>query len=154
MTEIQRIEDQLRRSHSGVAWVGPCLDEVLAGLTAEDAASHPVLDAHSIWEIVLHLAAWENMATRTLGGDVLDGLPEEEDWPAIEDPTAKQWESTLQRFTHTHGALRAAIRKLTDDRLDDKVSASQYPIYYLLHGIVQHNLYHAGQIALLRKALL
>lgn len=59
MTEIQRIVDQLNRAFEGEAWHGPAVMDILEGITAQQAAARPFNGTHSIWEIVLHIAAWE-----------------------------------------------------------------------------------------------
>ena len=60
MKELERIKDQFQRAFNGQAWHGPSLLSLLAGVTAEQAAAHPVPGAHSIWELTLHIAAWES----------------------------------------------------------------------------------------------
>jgi uncharacterized damage-inducible protein DinB len=64
MNEVQRIVDQLRRAFEGEAWHGPAVMQILEGITAAQAAAHPASGAHSIWEIVLHIAAWEGAVSR------------------------------------------------------------------------------------------
>src|SRR5262249_38103582 len=80
MTEVERILDQLRRSHQGEAWHGPSLRELLEGVTAAQAA-RKTSEAHSIWEIVFHITAWERVGVARLKGELIEDLPAEEDWP-------------------------------------------------------------------------
>jgi uncharacterized damage-inducible protein DinB len=80
-------------------------------------------------------------------------LPPDQDWPAAPEPTASAWQQALDRLAQAQRDLESAVRQLTDDRLREKVLGDiPYSIYTMLHGVAQHNLYHAGQIALLKKA--
>jgi uncharacterized damage-inducible protein DinB len=147
MTEIERIADQLHRSYYGEAWHGPALGELLKDVSAEQAARRAVPSAHTIWELVLHIAAWESAATQALSGATLPTLPWEGDWPK---PGAS-WEEAQARLKRSTDELESAMRKLLDARLSETVPGREYSVYCVLHGVVQHNLYHAGQIALLKK---
>ena len=152
MREIDRIRDQFRRSLEGNAWHGPALNELLEGVTADMAAAKPVAGAHSICEIVLHISAWQSAAVRMLRGEVVD-LAEAEDWQEPADSDEAAWQHAVDRLRASHAELSAASAQLDDSRLADPVAARDYDVYSLLHGITQHCLYHAGQIALLKKAL-
>lgn len=152
MSEIKRIKGQLRRAFEGEAWHGPSLRELLDGVTAETAAAKPLPEAHSIWELVLHIAGWENVVRRRLAGEVLPDLADEENFPSIQDPSEDAWQQTLQELTRGHHALREAMTGLDDAQLAEMVPGKSYSIYGMLHGVIQHDLYHAGQIALLKKA--
>jgi uncharacterized damage-inducible protein DinB len=152
MSELKRINSQLKRAFEGKAWHGPSVSEVLEGVTAEQAAAHPIPGAHSIWELVLHIATWERTGRRRIQeSDPID-ISDEEDWPAVGETTDEAWASTLEELRQNHQALRTAIRELEEARLEDIVPGTQYSVYFLLHGVIQHDLYHAGQIALLKKA--
>src|SRR5438034_11536829 len=85
MSEIKRINDQLKRAFEGTAWHGPSVSEVLAGVTAEQAAAHPIAGAHSIWELTLHIATWERAGRRRIQESDPVEVSDEEDWPAVED---------------------------------------------------------------------
>lgn len=155
-TEVQRLNDQLKRAYEGEAWHGPSLRDILADVTAEEAAARPLPNAHSIWELVLHVAAWEKAAWDVLEGRPIH-VPPEKNFPAIVDTSEAAWRAALAALDAGHHALRAAIARLTDDDLGTLVgnmdTGRRYSLYVLLHGIVQHDLYHAGQIVLLKKAL-
>ncbi len=152
MREADRIADQLARSYCGQAWHGPALAELLAGIAAGQAAGHPLPNLHSIWEIVLHVVSWHRAAIRALAGKPVPVLPWDEDWPALGDVGDAEWREALDALDQVNRELVAATRQLPDERLDETVPGSDYSVYFLLHGVVQHNLYHAGQIALLKKA--
>ena len=152
MSEIKRINDQLKRAFEGKAWHGPSVSEVLEGISAAQAAEHPIAGAHSIWELTLHIATWERVGRRRVQETEPIDVSDEEDWPAEAETSDEAWRTTLEELRGNHEALRAAIRALDEARLDEIVPGTQYSIYFLLHGVIQHDLYHAGQIALLKKA--
>ncbi|MGH9579905.1 MAG: DinB family protein [Terriglobales bacterium] len=149
MSETARIADQLQRAFAGNAWHGPSLRELLADVSAERAAARPLPNTHNIWELVLHITAWTNVARRRALGDNADLSPQENFPNADKGETA--WKEALASLERAHRELLAAIASLPDSRLQEEVPGHGYTVYVLLHGVVQHALYHAGQIALLRK---
>ena len=152
-TEANRLEEQLRRALEGEAWHGPSVLETLAGLSAAQAASHPIAGAHSIWELVLHLGSDYDLILRRLAGDGHQ-LTAAEDWPACPASTEENWQQALQGLKLLNKELRQAVRDFPVERLDDPlVPEVPYTAYTQFIGITQHNLYHAGQIAMLRRAL-
>jgi uncharacterized damage-inducible protein DinB len=145
--------EQLRRALEGGAWHGPSVLESLAGLSAAQAASHPIAGAHSIWELVLHLRSDYDLVLRRLAGDG-HKLTAAEDWPACPAPTEENWEKTVRELKLQNEKLRQMVRDFPDERLDDPlVPEVPYTAYTQFIGVTQHNLYHAGQIALLKHAL-
>ena len=153
MREVERIADQLKRAHEGGAWHGPSIGELLADVSAGQAASRPVEGAHSIWELVEHIEAWERAILRRLGGDPAQIYNTEEDWPPTRDASEDAWQQTRKKLADTDAALRDAALRLDDAQLDEPIIAEMSSRYVSLHGAVQHTLYHAGQIALVKKAL-
>ena len=153
MSEIARILDQLDRAYSGEAWHGPNLLRLLDGLSAEHASKHSIQGAHSIWELVNHIAAWNTIVQHELGGELME-ISAERDWPPVYDASDIAWMRTLETLSESRRRLRKAVEGLRDDQLDEKpVSRSDNSRYLMLHGLVQHDLYHAGQIAVLKKAI-
>lgn len=153
MSEIERIADQLKRAFEGEAWHGPSVLEIIEGLTARQAVARPFVGTHSIWELVLHISAWEHAIVRRLNGDRAQ-LPTEEDWPPVTATNDEAWEETKLKLNQRHHELRSAITGLDESRLDQPIIEGMSSVYEQLHGIIQHDLYHAGQIALLKKAIL
>ena len=156
MTEIERISDQFRRAFDGNAWHGPSVMALLEGVTAAQAAARPIPSAHSIWQLVSHIAAWERACLRRLNGDPAQ-LTDEEDWPAVSDISEVAWQKTKDELVATHQQLLDKIGGLDDARLNQPIindpSTTYSSVYVTLHGAVQHDLYHAGQIAILKKAV-
>ena len=159
MTEIDRLVDQLQREHEGDPWHGSPLCGILQGITAAQAAARPIANAHSIWELVLHITGWKNETRRRLSGAPA-GDPEGGDWPETGATTQARWEEALERLDSAHRHLLAAVRAVPEKRLFEPTNdprsrelGTGVSYYVLLHGVVQHDVYHAGQIALLKKSL-
>ena len=149
--EAERIVLQLKYAFDGEAWHGPSVLELLADVNAAQAAMRPIHGAHTIWELVLHIAAWKKAVARRLSGDRAE-LSEEENWPAIDDPSEAAWQQTLNVLKDSHRELLAAIARLDERRLDESIVEGMSSVYVTVHGVIQHDLYHAGQIAILKKA--
>lgn len=152
MTEVARISDQLQRALKGNAWHGPSVRELLTKVTAGEAGATPIPGVHSIWSLVLHMTAWQDVVRRRLAGEKVVNLPPEQDWPPVTDRSPRAWERALGHLEESTRALKAAIATLDECFLDETVAGEDYSAYVMLHGIVQHHLYHAGQIAVLKKA--
>jgi uncharacterized damage-inducible protein DinB len=151
MSELADILDELRRIHDGDAWHGAALKESLSGVTAEQAAARPIAGAHSIWEIVRHVTVWENVFRLRLEGRPV-AEPEEGDFPPAGEISQEAWAETMRQLDDCHEKLLQTISGLDDSVFPDKVPGKDYSTRFLLDGIVRHHVYHAGQIALLRKS--
>ncbi len=145
------LAEQLRHAFDGDAWHGPAVLELLDDVDASTAAAKPIADVHSIWELVLHIAVWDDAAMRRLDGNVWQ--PEGTDnFPIPPKPTAEAWRKAIADAKRTHERLVKTVEALPESRLWDRVPGKKYNFYFMLHGIAQHELYHAGQIAILKKA--
>jgi uncharacterized damage-inducible protein DinB len=151
-SELERLEAQLRHSFDGPAWHGPSVMEVLQDITPEQAAAHPLSGAHSIWELMLHLAATYRLVLRRLERNDAPLTPAE-DWPAVPAPTASNWRDAISSLQQLNQQLRSAVLGFSAERLDQPLASEPYTAYTQFIGVTQHDLYHAGQIALLRKGL-
>lgn len=151
MTESSLIADQLHRAFEGSAWHGPALLELLENVDAATAAAKPLNHVHSIWELLLHIAVWDNAASRRLEGKKFQptGLA---NFPRPPKPTTAAWRKAIADAKRAHNSLMKTVAALPDSRLRDRVPGKKYDFSHMLHGVVQHELYHAGQIAILKKA--
>ena len=155
MREIDRILDQMDRAFSGDAWHGPSLMSLLDGISAEDASKHAVRGSHSIWELVHHLGAWNAIVQHRLQGQDVE-VTAERDWPPVWEVSEATWKRALDNLSESYARLRSAVAGMKDEQLDlmdQKTSGPNTSRYVVVHGVIQHNLYHAGQIAVLRKAI-
>jgi len=153
MSETARIADELRRAFEGGAWHGDSLFKILKGVTPAQAAARPIRNAHSIWELVLHIAAWEGVARRRMAGAAAK-LSTAKNFPPVADTSATAWQEALQHLRRRHEELVDAVEKFPEASLWKQVPGKQgahYNFYFMLHGLAQHAAYHAGQIALLKK---
>jgi uncharacterized damage-inducible protein DinB len=150
-SEAALIADQLRRAFDGSAWHGPALLELLEDVNPATAVAKPLHDVHSIWELVLHIAAWDNAASVRLTGQICQPTGDD-NFPPVAEATEAAWQTAMAAAKRTHTTLIKTVAALPDSRLRDRVPGKRYDFYHMLHGIVQHELYHAGQIALLKKA--
>jgi putative methionine-R-sulfoxide reductase with GAF domain len=151
-TELERLEEQLRLSFEGEAWHGPSVLEALDGITADVASAHPIDGAHSIWDLVLHLASTYRLVLRRLTGDARPLSPAE-DWPDVPAPTEANWSAAVEELRRLNAQLRRAVANFRQDQLDEPVvEHPPYPAYTQFIGTTQHDLYHAGQIVLLARA--
>jgi len=159
MTEVERIVDEMRRAEHGDPWHGAPVRAILAGVPAHAAAARPLAGGHTIWEIVLHMTSWRREVLRRVRTGIAD-MPVDGDWPPVVETTDGAWAATLAGLAGAHDALVRAVAELPEERLDeivgdqrDRAAGTGVSYYVLLHGISQHDAYHAGQIALLRKAV-
>lgn len=145
------LAESVRRSVHGPMWHGSPLGELLADVDHERAASRPLAGAHSIWEIVLHLAVWTDVARRRVLGERVTPT-EAEDWPVPLQMNARTWSRDRRLVESSHEALAAVVSELAPDSLDSRVAGHEYTIRTLVHGVIEHDCYHGGQIGLLKKA--
>lgn len=159
MSSSADFASQVERIATGDPWYGDPIATITQGLSPGDAARHPITDAHSIWELVLHLTTWAKEVRRRL----IDGVwrePADGDWPSVPAATAANWTRDLGRLLVAHDDLRQAIAGFPPARLGEQLGTERNRelgtgVTYgeMLHGILQHGAYHLGQIALLKRAL-
>ncbi len=182
--DIDRILDQMERAFDGDAWHGPSVREQLRGVRAHYAAERLIADAHTMWEIVLHLEGWKKEVVKRLEGHPA-GVPEKGDWPEVGTADDNAWKFARQRLAAAHAKLLEATQKFPAHRLDDivkderpvteRLSVLDRPVlddadlfgapernpalgtgvtfYTMMMGAVQHDVYHTGQIAVLKKRI-
>src|SRR5215468_6269174 len=115
--ELNRLNAQLRKALEGDAWHGPSVLETLEGVSAEQAAAHPIAGAHSIWELVLHLCGTYDLVLRRLDGDGRQ-LTESEDWPSVPEARAENWSDSVRVLKQLNEDLREVIRSFPAEDLD------------------------------------
>jgi uncharacterized damage-inducible protein DinB len=158
MTELPRIVAELRRMYDGSPWHGPGIMHALRDVTVQQAAARPLPNVHSIYELTHHIGAWMGEVRSRLEGNA-PGDPADGDFPPADAVlTESTWRATLDRLAHRQAELVDAMAAFDERRLDDPVDPSwkkesgrAVTFYAMLHGVVQHNAYHAGQIMILRK---
>ncbi len=156
---IERLRAQLRHAVADDPWHGPSIASLLDGLTPEQAAARPVAGAHSIWETVLHVTSWHREVLRRLQGNA-PAMPEAGDWPPVPTVSARAWAGAIGDLHRSQAELDAALAALTPADLERPVGTLREPalgtgfsLGETVIGLLQHDAYHGGQIALLRRAL-
>ncbi len=150
MSETERIWDLLQRSfEGGEAWRCPSLRDLLGGASAAEAAARAIAGAPSVWELVLHLTVYEDVVRRRLSGERVEHLPHEAGWPKPADTSPEAWLAAKLAVSEARRALRQAVAAFPAGRLNEAVPGREYPYYVLLHGAIDHAVYHAGQIEML-----
>ncbi len=148
MSELANLVDEIQAIVRGNPWHGPSLTEIVSDISAEEAAATPFPGAHSIRELVLHIAGWQEVFFLRLQGKMV-GEPPEGDFP--KDPA--DWRASLAKLEESNRRILPVISGLTDASLDAIVAGKDYNVGYMLHGLVSHCVYHSGQISLLKRVL-
>lgn len=151
MSEAKRFFNELKSIYYANAWHGPALKEVLEGITAPQALAKPIANGHSIWELVLHVTGWNGVFLLALEGKSASE-PEQGDFPLINDTSEKAWQEVLAKLDQDYEKLLSKVSNLTDEQLNQKIVDKDYNLRLMLRGTINHNIYHTGQIALLKKA--
>jgi uncharacterized damage-inducible protein DinB len=157
--EAERLRRELEATMDGDPWYGSAIARILEGVDAANAAAHPITGAHSIWELVLHMTAWLNEVRRRLDGGK-HGDPTEGDWPPVGATTPETWQQAVSSLRRAHADLAQTLAATDDAGLARQVSGGQVDaagkpvsLYQTVIGILQHDTYHTGQIAILKRAL-
>ncbi len=159
MREVERLRSEVQSTVGGDPWYGPSVLSVLQGVDAAAAAARPIPGAHSVWELVLHMTAWARETARRLGGGSF-GNPVEGDWPPVVGTDSIAWEKSLAELRRAHDELSRTFVDLQDGDLGRLVGGTQtdalgepVTLHRTMIGILQHDAYHTGQVALLKKLL-
>ncbi len=150
MTPIDLLLDGLDEAYDRQAWHGTNLRGALRGVTDAQAGWRPAPDRHSIRELAVHAAYWKYAARRRLAGDARGTFALKGSNWFPNDP-ARTWASEVALLAAEHRALRAVVARLTPADLGRQVGRGRVTVAYLVRGIAAHDLYHAGQIQLLKR---
>ena len=131
--DMEIIADQISRAFQGESWHGPSVREVLAGVSAEDAAVHPIAGAHSIWEIVLHLTSGYILVLRRVRGERAQLSPEEE-WPPVAEFSSEAWRQNQHTLEQLNQQLQSAVRAFPAERLSQELGSQDSVSSVLRHA--------------------
>ena len=151
MSETSQLIEELKLSFDGEPWHGPSLMEILDGVDATTAAARPIGAAHSIWELALHIAAWEKAIRTRIAEKRALQLNDEENFPRVSDTSEAAWRGAIEMLQQNHRELIATISGMSEAQLSQQVPGKPYDVRFMLHGAAQHAAYHGGQISLLKK---
>lgn len=143
----------LDEAYEKKAWHGPNLKGTLRGVTVSEAVWRPAPDRHNVWELALHAAYWKYAGWRRLTGEKRGAFPVDgSNWfVRPESATEKAWRADLALLDREHRRLRAAVEKIPASRLSSLSRGSKHRIDTLVYGIAAHDVYHAGQIQLVKR---
>jgi hypothetical protein len=153
MTDPKELAKAVRQTVTGPMWHGPSISEAVAGITYAAANSRSVPGAHSIWELTLHIASWADIARSRLGERVMPDPPRSRDWPAVPDPSPSAWRQATEQLWSAYDSLADHVEFFTPEALGKIVPGRDYTVETMIRGVIEHGVYHAGQIAILKKAL-
>jgi hypothetical protein len=137
------------------SWHGTNLRGALRGLTPPQTVWRAAPDRHNIWELVAHAAYWKYAVRRRLRGEKRGrfALPGSNFFPGPETPTTADWRENVALLTREHRVLRDAIEELKSSHLAKPAGKGQDTIGGLVRGVAAHDLYHAGQIQLVKRLM-
>ena len=157
-SDLEALRVDLRAAYNGDPWHGPSITGVLEGISAETAGQRPIPGAHTIWELVLHMAVWtREVASRVRGADAKNPP---EDWPAARFGGGEpDWRAAKNELAAAQKELEQAVDALKPDDLmrwigdqRDPALGTGLPVGTVVRGLLQHHAYHEGQISLLKRA--
>ena len=149
MDEVKLLYDQIVSTFRGKSWHGPNMIQVLEGVSLEKARLRPLSNRHSIWELVNHINYWMNVGIRGLNGEKLSNPEDIEDWPPM-GVTEEEWRESVTDLERTVNTLLNILMAFPASKLEEDVPGKTFTYRTLLHGVLHHNLYHMGQIAVFR----
>jgi uncharacterized damage-inducible protein DinB len=145
--------DLLDEAFDRRSWHGTNLRGSIRGLPRSIAAWRPAPGRHNIWELVVHAAYWKYVVRRRLTGDKRGSFPLSgaNFWVRPEEDSDAAWKRDQRLLIDQHHLLKVAVKALPARRLSRRVPGSTFTYAALLRGVAAHDLYHAGQIQLLKR---
>ncbi len=153
--ETQYIAKSFESTLGGQPWFGRAVYDILKEVDESNASTKPNGTEHSMIDLVWHMNTWAEFTLAALENRTVDEIKEIEalDWRNI-DPKINTWKKGVEQLKTTHNKIIELLKQKTDDSfLDEIVPNRQYNFRFLLNGLVQHNIYHLGQIAYVKKML-
>ena len=152
---IELLLEMLDQAFDRKGWHGTTLRGSLRGMDAEQALWRPAPGRHNIWELTVHAAYWKYAVRRRLVGDAMGSFARKpSNWPAV--PTRadqKAWKLDIRLLESEHRLLRECVRTLPPARLEERSPQGVWTNAEEIHGIAAHDLYHTGQIQLIKKLM-
>jgi uncharacterized damage-inducible protein DinB len=159
MTTSEKLSRELQNVLSGDPWYGNSVYSIIEQVSFETAFEKPPGAAHNIAEIVLHMLSWTEEALDRMNG-LTSGMPTSGDWPATGLPDEQKWQNYVNDLKLVNVNLLAAIRDFPEERwgapMNDQLDlddGSGWSYEENVNGLIQHHIYHSGQIALLTRII-
>ncbi len=153
MREFERIARLLEQTFEGRAYYGPSVLDALKDVSVVIAGPQPDGGTHNIWDLVAHLAGELRCARTLLEGSAEPWIEGLTSWPRSAGISAIEWEQAVSALTEANRPMVQSVEKLDESLLDKHLTQVGRTHYTMLHGAIQHNVYHAGPISLLKRQL-
>lgn len=157
MNRSEKLSNELYNSVFGDPWHGSQIKKILEDIPVENAFLKPIPSAHNIIELTLHIDAWTEEVLSRFNGNISEE-PTMGDWPKPKENIEEYWQTVKQKLFADTNKLIAVIKNFPENKLDELVGEERnislgtgFSFEGLIIGLVQHNAYHGGQIALLKK---
>jgi uncharacterized damage-inducible protein DinB len=159
MTISEELSGKLQTVLSGDPWYGSPVYKIIEGISFEAAYEKPPGSAHNIAEIVLHMIAWTEEVMDRMNG-LPSGIPTSGDWPPTGAPDEQKWQNYVEDLKLVNVNLIGIIQKFSPEQWDelttderDRELGTGVTYEELINGLIQHHIYHSGQIALLNRII-
>lgn len=151
--EVAYLVKQLEGIYNGIPWYGEAITKILEGVDFEMAIAKLQGGTHSIYELIDHILSWKIYVLRKLEGDEKYELEFRgpEDWKVFQGLSPEDWSALLQRYYEVQLQIVKVLEMKKEDELAVIVPGKTYNFRFLLHGMIQHDLYHMGQISMLKS---
>jgi uncharacterized damage-inducible protein DinB len=151
--EILLIAEKIKDTHQGDPWFGRNVQSILSEIN-EDMAFRKISGQHSILELLWHMITWKEFTVSRLREDDKNMTYFESiDWRELDHSNRSLWQQGLERFNEIHNELVTLVQQQKDEILSRTINERTYDFRKLLYGIIEHDIYHLGQIAYIKKLL-
>ncbi|GAA4307548.1 DinB family protein [Compostibacter hankyongensis] len=152
--QIRHLIHDLQNTYAGDPWYGDSVTKILGDITPDIAFARPLPGRHAIAELLAHLVGWREFLNRRLQGDARFAIAQTEsfDWTRTHPDPEKAWPMLLEALESGQQQIIAGLEQADDTLLDTQVPGRNYDFRQLIQGVIHHDIYHAGQIAILKKA--
>jgi hypothetical protein len=151
LDEIKILIDEIKITSKGeYSWHGPSLMNTQKGIKADEASRRPLTGRHTIWEIVDHMSFWLNEISKSLMSERMPNPSNVKDWPPM-GRTDKDWEKSVNKLENSIDELTDQLASFGKEKMESMVPGTNYSYRKMLNGILHHNIYHSGQISILKK---
>jgi uncharacterized damage-inducible protein DinB len=150
MEETKRISKLFSDLYDGDAWIDVTIVGTLKNVNSGQAFSRPIANLNTIWEIVNHLISWRETVLKRMKGEIVEE-PEKNFFETVKNNSEDAWSSTLKRFEESQQMWMEFLSKFNNQDMGKFYVQSKYTYYDMIHGILQHDTYHLGQVVMLKK---
>ena len=151
--ELKHIRAMLKNNWDGSMWYGTNLSSVLKDINAEKAFQKPTAGSHNIYELAAHLLCWRTFVIEMLKGNAgyKVEINSEQDWPTAYQPTDISWNEALNHLEKSQTELMNLLNAFDESKLGELVEGRDFKYHVLLNGVLHHDIYHSGQISILKN---